>query len=307
MRERQRNPLPFVIGAGLGLGIVSWLLRRNRLRSRVGIFTDRVVLITGASRGIGKALACAFAGRGARLALAARNREQLEVTASECRAIAGGAEVLTIAADVTDRDQLESLVAATLDRFGRIDILINNAGIVQGGPFAEVDFEVVKRQIEVNLLAALRLTQMVLPTMIRQGGGWIVNVSSFMGRHAVPYFLAYSVSKAGLIRFGEGLRRELAGTGVCILTANLGFTATQMVSEESAALLRPFGVRVMPVERVARRILDALALGQTEVSIGGVELLAEGISWIMPRLADLMWERLAPAEFKEVASRQRTE
>lgn len=296
-----------LVGAGIGTWALTRLLRRRRLRSRAGCFQDRIVVITGASRGIGRALAHAFAVRGASLVLAARSEDQLRAVASECEAMNLDVETLVIPTDVTDEAQLENLIRTTLDHFVCIDILVNNAGIVQGGSFVEIGIESIRQSIEVNLVAAMRLTQLVLPAMIEQGSGHIVNISSVMGRHAIPYMLSYSTSKHGLVGFGEGLRRELDGTGVHVLTANIGFADTDMVSEESRQLLRPFGVRVQPPEGIALRVLNAMALGQPEITIGSTEHLAEWISRFSLKLADRMWRDLAPPEWAEISARQRTE
>jgi short-subunit dehydrogenase len=307
MSRHKRGSWLFWLGVGAGAYAITRLVSNQHLESQADYFQGKVVLITGASRGVGRALAHAFAARGASPVLAARSEDRLREVAAECKALNTGVGVLVVPTDVTDEAQLERLVEAALDHFGHIDILVNNAGIVQGGLFVEADPCAVRCQIEVNLLAAMRLTQIALPPMIERGQGQVINISSVMGRHAVPYMTAYSVSKHGLVGFGAGLRRELAATGVRVLTVCLGFTDTAMVSEESRAMLRPFGVRILAPEYVAERILDAIVLGLIEVNIGGVEFLTEWINRFSPWLADFMWRRFMPPEFAQIAAQQRTE
>ena len=299
----RRFPLLWaVLGVIVGVGVLVRLVRRRRLAARLG---GKVVIITGASRGIGRALAHAFAQRGASLVLAARHRDDLEAVAAECRAIPLCGDVLTVPTDVTDEAHLEHLVTATLERFGHVDILVNNAGVRIGGAFTDLDPQSLRRQMEVNLLAAMRLTQMVLPIMLKRGEGWIVNVASQAGRHAEPYFVAYGASKHGVIGFSEGLRRELAGTGVRVLTVSPGFADTEMVTA-IGPVYRRMGFPMIPPQRVARRTVEGILLGLPEVNIGWLETLGGYASVFAPRLADLYWRVFMPPDFPQAAARQRS-
>jgi short-subunit dehydrogenase len=202
--------------AGLAGGVwgLSRLARIARLDAAQGALAGRVVVITGASRGIGRALAHEFAVRGARIVLAARSEDQLNAAAGECERIRPGVETLVVPADVTVEADRQRLIDAAIRHFGRIDVLVNNAGIIQGGALHETGLDFLRDTLEVNLMAMMRLTQIALPAMIERGSGQIVLMASATGRHAMPFFIPYSTSKYGLIGFGEGLRRELAGTGV---------------------------------------------------------------------------------------------
>lgn len=297
--------LGIAAAATLSLGILVYLLHRLRLAAHAHDFIGKVVIVTGASRGIGRALACAFAQRGAHLVLAARSVGDLEAVAAECRMLHPHAEVLAVPTDVTDEAQLEHLVALTLEHFGRVDILVNNAGVRMGGAFTELDPSLLRRQIEINLLATMRLTQMVLPTMIQRGQGWIVNVASQAGRHTEPYFVVYGASKHGVIGFSEGLRRELAATGVRVLTVSPGFTDTEMVTA-IGPVYRRMGFPMIPPQRVARRTLEGILLGLPEVNIGWLETLGGYASVFAPRLADLYWRLFMPRDFPQAAARQRS-
>ncbi|HEC22598.1 MAG TPA: SDR family NAD(P)-dependent oxidoreductase [Chloroflexi bacterium] len=305
MKQRNSLLLPLA-GIGLGGWALSRLIRHLRLGAAQGYFEGKVVVITGASRGIGRALAHAFAAQGANLVLAARNERQLLDVAAECEAITPSIRALVVPTDVTVEAQLENLVNTALERLGRIDILVNNAGIIQGGEFVALGRESVRKQVEVNLLAVMRLTQLALPAMLSQGEGHIVNMASAAGRHTVPYFVTYGTTKHGLIGFSEGLRRELAGTGVRVLSVNPGFTESDVVAAIRDTLRR-MGFKILSPEYVARRTLEAIILQQPEVNIGLLETVGGWGSALFPRITDLFWRIVPPPDFAEKAAQQRTE
>ncbi len=302
-RRKGGNLWLMLLGSAVGAASLTRYLRRKQvLDANPTFFQNKVVVITGGSRGLGRALAHAFASQKAHLVLAARTEDRLRAVADECKAIYPGIETLVVPTDVTDESQLQRLVQSTLEQFGRIDVLVNNAGITHGGSFHEAEFDVLQRIIDINLLSVMRLTQLVVPVMLRQGSGQIINMSSILGRHAFPYVAAYSASKYGLIGFGESLRRELMGADVHVLTANIGFVKTDMVNEEVQKLLRRYGVFSMRPEYVAQRILAAAILRQPEINIGGIEFATEWIARFSPRLADYMWYKLTPPELPETLS-----
>ena len=172
--------------------------------------TNKVVLITGASDGIGAACAEAFRRRGAKLALAARNRDKLE------RVAGGGA--LVLAGDLLERDARERAVQSTLAHFGRIDVLVNNAGVGLYAPTWKAPIDEVRRMLELNFFAAVEMTQLALPQMLERRSGTIVNVSSIAGKVPLPWFTLYTASKYALSGMTDGLRIELRAHGVhCVL------------------------------------------------------------------------------------------
>lgn len=171
-----------------------------------------VALVTGASRGLGVQMAEGLAHRGARLALTARSEQALlEV---KRRLEQGGAEVLAIPADVTDSKAQEHLVAETVREFGCIDVLVNNAGIVQPCAYEQLPFEELERQIATNLTAPMALARRVLPLMLAHNRGHIVNVSSLGGLLGIGWGEPYSATKHGLVGFTRSLRAYLKGSGV---------------------------------------------------------------------------------------------
>jgi short-subunit dehydrogenase len=177
---------------------------------------NKVVILTGASQGIGPHIARALSREGARLVLAARSRELLEEVARELRA--GGGEVDVVVGDVTDEGARASLVDRARGRFGRIDVLVNNAGLEEIVPFAEQDPATISRIVEINLIGAMRLARLVLPGMLAARQGQIINIASLAGLLGMPYNSVYAGTKAALIAWGTSLAEELDGTGVQIST-----------------------------------------------------------------------------------------
>lgn len=170
---------------------------------------QQVILITGASTGIGAGIATVLASRfpGIRLVVAARSVDKLENIATTCQK--AGAEVCVIPTDMTQTDQVSALAERTLQTFGRIDVLINNAGYGQMGPVELIPIEAVRQQFEVNVIGATQLIQAVIPVMRQQGGGRIINISSLGGQVAFPLGGIYSASKFALEGLSDALRMEL--------------------------------------------------------------------------------------------------
>jgi 3-oxoacyl-[acyl-carrier protein] reductase len=172
----------------------------------------KVVLVTGASRGIGRAIALAFAGEGCRLGLASRISDALAAVGKEVEAL--GAEAHTWSTDVTEPSQAETLVESVRRKWGRIDVLVNNAGGGLSKAFEAVSDEEWDWIVNLNLLAAVRLTRAVLPTMKEQGGGQIINISALSGRVPRQGQIASNAAKAALINFTESLATEVATHGI---------------------------------------------------------------------------------------------
>jgi short-subunit dehydrogenase len=188
----------------------------------------QVVIITGASAGIGEATARRLAGAGATVVLVARRKERLDGLKDEIERAGGRA--LAVAADVTNPADRERIVNETLAACGRIDALINNAGYGQRGPIEMVPIEAIRQNFETNLFSLIALTQLVIPILRRQASGRIVNISSLAGRIARPLSSVYDATKHALEAISDGLRGELAPFGIKVVIIEPGFIATEFSS-----------------------------------------------------------------------------
>jgi len=186
----------------------------------------RVALITGASRGLGKSIALALGAAGAELALVARDKEKLEETAAAVRAAGGSAEVFL--ADVTNEQQVLDLERAIFARFGKLHILVNNAGINIRKPMVEFTLEEWNRVIDANLTSVFLLCRSFVPHMKGHGYGRILNLTSMMSHVALPGRTAYATSKSGLLGFTRALALELAPDGITVVGISPGPCATEM-------------------------------------------------------------------------------
>jgi len=186
----------------------------------------KVALVTGASSGIGEAAALALSDLGARVAISARRAERLEALVA--RIEAAGGEALALAGDVTVQGFAAGLVADTVSRFGKLDILVNSAGVIQEGYVANADLDEWRHTIDINLMASLYTSRAALGPMLEQGSGDIVNISSTAGRRATALFGPYSTSKFGLTAMTEGLRQEVGGKGIRVCLLEPGATDTEL-------------------------------------------------------------------------------
>lgn len=229
-------------------------------------FTGKVVLVTGGSSGIGRAVALELASRGARVALLARDRARLEAVAAEARQ--RGAETIVIAGDVADRREARAAVDGTVERWGRLDVLVNNAGYLVKGSVEDCPAQKFERQLAVNYLGAVYLTRAALAVMRARGRGSIVNVCSIAARVYVPATAAYQASKAALRAFTLTLHEELRGSGISVSLVTPGRTRTSiggMASVHGLPPPEPHILGEMPPERVARAVVECAARPRREV------------------------------------------
>jgi short-subunit dehydrogenase len=229
----------------------------------MGEFSGNVVIVTGASEGIGRALCLALAPERPRLALAARNAERLESVAAECRA--AGAEVLVVPGDLVDARQCETLVHATVERFGRVDTLVANAGRTMWARVDEIHDPAVFREVmELNYFSVVWLTLAALPH-IKASRGRLVPVASVAGLTGVPARSGYCASKHALVGFFDSLRIELAGTGVTVTTICPDFVLSETHRRALDGDGRPLGKspmqesKIMTAEECAAMIVPAMA------------------------------------------------
>jgi len=235
------------------------------MRRRLDSLRGLRVLITGASSGIGRALALRLADGGARVALVARREAVLGEVADE---IAGaGGEALVLPCDVAELSEVNASAQRACDTFGGVDLLVNNAGYGHHRPFLEWDVADMERMMRVNYFGALYFTKALLPQMVERRRGWLVFVSSVAGRIASPEESAYAASKFAMAGLASALSIEVEDDGVHVLTVNPGVIETPFFDEEALARMPPVSKRqfVAP-ERLVDAILAALAAGKREIT-----------------------------------------
>ena len=269
-----------------------------------------VALITGASRGIGRHIALALAHRGMNLVLAARSQEGLDAVAGEVRA-ATGVTVSTLTVDLSDRAQAAALVVRAEETAGRIDVLVNNAGLEYAWRPDEVPLDDLGALTDVNLLAPMVLTRTVLPGMIERGRGHVVNVASVAGLIASGYTEAYNATKFGLVGFTRALRLSAQDQnwGVSASAVCPGFMSgdgmfADMQSEYGVTAPKAAGA--MPVEKVGAAVVKAIEkdLPEAIVMRGPTRVLVAS-SIVAPRLFERITHRLdLAAPFRTMADRR---
>lgn len=286
MNDRQRSML--WLGAGLGAalaGRATWR-RLNRYD-----FAGKVALITGASRGLGLVLARQLADQGARLAICARDEEELYRARDELRG--RGVDVLAVQCDISKQNQVDELIRGVLGHFGSIDLLINNAGVIEVGPVETMTVQDYLEAMSIHFFGPLFTTMAVLPVMRGRGEGRIVNITSIGGKIAVPHLLPYCASKFALVGFSEGLHAELKKDNIYVTTVVPGLMRTgsprQAIfkgryREEYAWFAVSDSLPVMSIsaQRAARQILGAAAHGDAEVILSLPAKLAVRFHGLLP-------------------------
>ncbi len=240
--------------------------------------SNQVVAVTGASSGIGQAVALACARAGAGVALAARRTERIQDLAE--RIVAEGGRALPVTTDVGDEDQARAFVQRAHSELGRLDVLVNNAGVMLLGPIENAPTEEWRRMIHVNVFGVLYCTHAALPLMRAQGSGHIVNVSSVAGRIARQGSGVYNLTKFGVGAFSESLRQEGVGMGVRVTTIEPGAVATELPAHNRPPVLEQIakrfaGVTPLDAQDIAKAIL--YAIGQPpNVSVNEVLIRPSG-------------------------------
>jgi short-subunit dehydrogenase len=271
-----------------------------------------VALITGASRGIGRHIAMALARRGMDLVLAARSQDGLDAVAAEVRS-ATGVTVWTLPVDLGDRDEAAALPARAEAAAGRVDVLVNNAGLDPIYRPDEIPLEELAAMTDVNLLAPMLLTRMVLPGMIGRGRGHVVNVASMSGRVAMSYTEPYTATKHGLLGFTLALRltAQDQAWGVGASAVCPGFISGEGMHED---MKREFGVTTpklfgsLPVERVADAVVEAIEKDLAEVLVSpGAPRVMVAVIAAAPRLFEWTVRRLdLAAIFRSVMTQRKS-
>ncbi|MEW6356019.1 MAG: SDR family oxidoreductase [Planctomycetota bacterium] len=250
---------------------------------------DKRAVITGASSGIGRALASALAGRGAAVILAARREERLNEAVEEiARRFPEAPRPVAVRCDVTDDESVRALVQRCKEQLGGIDIWVNNAGVGVYGSNEKTSMDEFRWTMDVNFFGAARCMFEVLPLMREQGSGMIVNIASVAALHGVPYIGVYAASKAALANLSQSLRAELCDTPIRVMVVYPGYTRTEFFEKEKrvGGGRRPDGPYAS-VEDVAESIVHAIECEKVDLVIpfqGKAMKLAEGLSpWIVER------------------------
>jgi hypothetical protein len=248
---------------------------------------DKTVIVTGASSGIGRETAIAFARADANLVLASRNEAALNELAAEVVSLAQ--RVLVIPMDVTQRAAVDVMAQRVAEEMGSIDILVNNAGLGLNALLAEGSMTNIRRLFEVNVFGALHCVQAVVPYMKRQGSGQIINVSSVAGKIATPRNGAYAATKFALTAISDALRLELADHGITVTTVYPGITDTPFmdnVLKEVEMPPVPGIVRGVSARRVANAIVGAARWEKRDVYVTVTDRMAVGLKNVTPCVVD---------------------
>ncbi len=251
----------------------------------------KVVIVTGASAGIGKETALAFARKGYAVVLAARRRNVLEDVARQCQDLGGEARV--VLTDVADRSQVQALVDAAMQAYGRIDVLVNNAGYGVFARMHETTDEQMRKIFDVNFYGVFYGCQIVAPIMIRQGGGHIFNVASVIGKRGTPFHAAYCATKFAVVGLGDSMRVELKPSNVHVTTVCPALTETEFFANvqgdqdsEKSSYIRLRKMQHPSV--IGRKIVATVGKYRPElIFTAGGKFLAYASAWF-PKLGDFI-------------------
>ena len=275
----------------VGLEAARAVVRQRRTFS----FQGKTVLITGGSRGLGLVLARKLAAEGARVAICARDPEELRRAVKDVQIVGHTADVLGIPCDVRSTEAVAAMVRQVREAWGDVEVLMNVAGIIEVGPLEAMTLADFENSMQVNCWGALRTALEVLPGMRRAGWGRIVNVASLGGKRAVPHMLPYAVSKFASVGLSNGLRAELKGENIFVTTAcpslmrtgsprNATFKGQHRREYAWFAVSDSLPLVSMPVEKAADQIIRACRLGRGDVTITNAVNLAVYLQAIFPEL-----------------------
>ncbi|HYP05296.1 MAG TPA: SDR family NAD(P)-dependent oxidoreductase [Bryobacteraceae bacterium] len=283
-----------------GMGALLWtaagagLLLFARTQSVGGYsFKDKVALITGGSRGLGLLLARHLAAQGARVAICARDAEELENARHDLQS--RGATVFTVVCDLRDRHDAERMVADVIAQYGSIDVLINNAGIITVAPLEEMTLDDFSDAMDSNYWSAVYTTMAALPEMRRRRTGRIVNITSIGGKIAVPHLLPYSASKFAFYGFSRGLRSEVLKDGIVVTTVvpglmrtgsprNANFKGQHQLEHAWFSISDSLPGASIDADRAAEQILNATKRGEVEITLTLQARVAAALDALFPEL-----------------------
>jgi NAD(P)-dependent dehydrogenase (short-subunit alcohol dehydrogenase family) len=285
--DMKRSHLTAIAAAAIG----AWAIARAA-RSRFS-FADKIVVITGGSRGLGLVIARQLVKEHARLALLARDPDELASARSDLEA--HGGDILTLTCDLTDPAQISAAAEKILTHFGGVDVLINNAGVIEVGPLEHMRREDFERSLAIHFWAARDLTMRLVPEMRNRGGGRIVNISSIGGKIAAPHLAPYTAGKFALTGFSDSIRAELAASGIYVTTVAPGLMRTgshlnaRFKGDHRAEFAWFSFANGLPLisisaERAAAKIIAACRRGQPSLTLTFAARTAIAANAIAPNL-----------------------
>lgn len=266
-------------------------------------YRESVAIVTGASSGIGRQIALDLATRGTRVVAVARRAERLEELAKQCAGL--GAQVEPLVGDLAERAFLARIVPRTLERFGRLDLLVNNAGIPKHKQIYDVTPEDVEHTLEVNFVAPALLILDALRPMLRQGQGWLVNVSSLAGRMPPPRETVYAASKYALTGLSEGLAIDLAGSNIHPIVLHVGPIDTEIWEKAASEAPVRFSGKKFPPSAISNAMFECIEKGRSEATVPRSMWVAVLFKLLLPRLfrkGSAGWDPVPP-EVIEAARR----
>jgi short-subunit dehydrogenase len=296
MKSRDGSLLQNAVYLGLGLASTILSTLSDRTQNKLNWTKGKVVVITGGSRGLGLALAEEFGRRGAQLVLAARNEDQLAEARRQLLdrgVVRSSDDVLIVAADLRQPEEASRLIEEATRRFGRVDVLINNAGVITVGPIENQTLEQFREVMESNFYSGLHCTLAVLPQMLERRAGSIATVSSIAGRIAVPHLLPYCASKFAAVGFSEGLGMEVRSKGIRVTTICPGLLRTgshrnALFTGDASREYQWFSLAAnMPgasasARHAAKKIANGIAAGCAEITITPQALIAARFGNLSP-------------------------
>ena len=262
-------------------------------------FSNKVVVITGASSGIGEASAVEFAKRKSSVVLVARRKENLESVGKKLAK--HGSEILIYQCDVSKWQEVEQMSKTVLDKFDRIDILVNNAGFAIYGSVLELKIEEIESQMETNYFGMVYCTKAFLPKMLEQKAGHIVNVASVAGSFGLPGIASYCASKFAMLGFSEGLYHELKGTGVGITVVSPIMVRTNFFNHSSFKSMPKYSPTSLSSKTVAKAIVRASTSPRLEIIIPP---FVRGAVWLKHTIPYLINPILGAAFRKQMSSQK---
>jgi short-subunit dehydrogenase len=253
--------------------------------------SGRVVLVTGASSGLGYEMALALVQQGDKVVATARRIDRLEQLAQTAQGLSG--ELLTLAADVTKAEDMQHVVDQTVNKWGRLDVLIANAGIGQRGPIVEANWDDLDVVIRTNVDGVLHSVRAAVPAIRKAGGGQIILISSVTALAMTPYATIYAASKSMVMAIGRGLRVELRKDPIWVTTILLGQTHTEFAASRKGQPGKVAGkLPTMTAAWAAERIIRQIGRKNTIVTLRWLDRLINAVGVYLPRLMDRIMERI---------------